>query len=89
MKSLAFGVADKSVFRHALLLVALSAATSPVFAESIFLGGASLGDTGFNVIEIVPFAADMVFKWQVGSPQEYFSVDTQGQEWYITGQLGM
>ena len=69
MNSLALGVVDKSVFRHALLLVALSAATSPVFAESTFLGGASLGDTGFYVGAIVPFATDMVFKWQVGSPR--------------------
>lgn len=89
MTPLAFGVADKNVFRRTLLLVALSAVTSPVFAESIFLGEASLGDMTFFVGEIRPFAADMVFKWQVASPQEYFSVDTQGQEWYIQGQLGM
>jgi hypothetical protein len=31
----------------------------------------------------------MVFKWQVSSPEEYFSVDTRGEEWFISAQLGM
>jgi hypothetical protein len=81
---------SKTPIRYLILLLLLFAGPmSPLFAESVFLGGAQLGDTGFYVSDFQPFAADMVFKWQVSSPDEYFFVDTQGEEWTIQGQLGM
>ena len=81
---------SKTPIRYLILVLLLFVGTmSPLFAESVFLGGAQLGDTAFFVLEFQPFATDMVFKWQVSSPDEYFFVDTQGEEWFISAQLGM
>jgi len=54
---------SKTPIRYLMLLLLLFAGPmSPLFAESVFLGGAQLGDTGFYVSDFQPFAADMVFK---------------------------
>ena len=61
------------------------------FSASTFVASVYPGQTDFSLGGYhQPFAATMIYRWEVYTPGDYFSVDTLGQsDWYITPSLGL
>ena len=71
-------------------VVAYLVAAQAGFSASTFVTSVGRGQTGFLLGDTKPFAATMIYRWEVDTPGDYFSVDTLGQsDWYITPSLGL